>query len=92
MSRQKSSLITLGFVLSVSLITSIISAMLVSSHDSRTQFRLLNAICSETTAQAPETREIISAVLKDHTGNTGICVELMPGGWRVKDGFAKNSR
>ena len=73
MSRQKSSLITLGFVLSVSLITSIISAMLVSSHDSRTQFRLLNAICSETTAQAPETREIISAVLKDHTGNTGIC-------------------
>lgn len=67
MSGRKNVLITLGFVLSVSLITSVISVMLVSFQYSQTQFGLLNTILGKAAEQEPETREIISTVLKDYT-------------------------
>ncbi|MCI9615108.1 MAG: HAMP domain-containing histidine kinase [Dorea sp.] len=71
MNGRKNILVTLGLVLSASLIASAISVLLVSCHYSRSQFDLLSVICSEIAGQKPETTEIISAVLKDYTtGNT----------------------
>ncbi|MDE6937477.1 MAG: sensor histidine kinase, partial [Lachnospiraceae bacterium] len=67
MNGRKNILVTLGLVLSASLIASAISVLLVSCHYSRSQFDLLNVICSEIAGQKPETTEIISAALKDYT-------------------------
>lgn len=66
MSGRRNIIATLGSVLSVSLIASIISVMLVSFHYSRLQFNFLNTICGKIVEQEPETEEVISAVLKDY--------------------------
>ncbi len=68
MSGRKSGLVTLGFVVSVSLIACAVSVLCVSCHYSRLQFELVNAICSEMVEREPETKNIIFAVLKEHTG------------------------
>lgn len=71
MSGQKNILITVGFVLSVSFITSFLAVMMVSHHYSRLQFDLLNGIFGEVLEQEPEAERIISAALKEYTsGNT----------------------
>lgn len=67
MSGRKNILITFGFVLSVSLITSALAVMLVSDHYSRRQFDLLNAICGEVLEQESEAKRIVSAALKEYT-------------------------
>ena len=68
MSGQKHIRVTLGLVISVSLVAAAISALLASYHYSRLQFEVLNAICGEVVEQEPETKNIISAALKEYTG------------------------
>lgn len=68
MSGRKNILVTFGFVLSASLVAAAVSVVLASYHYSRLQFELLNVICSEVAEQEPETKTIISAVLKEYTG------------------------
>lgn len=67
MSGKKNMLVTLGFVLSVSLIAAAVSALLVSRHCSRLQFDLLNAVCGEVAEQEPEAKKMIAAALKAYT-------------------------
>ena len=67
MSGKKNMLVTLGFVLSVSLIAAAVSALLVSRHCSRLQFDLLNAVCGEVAEQVPEAKKMIAAALKAYT-------------------------
>ncbi|MEQ2678772.1 HAMP domain-containing sensor histidine kinase [Enterocloster citroniae] len=89
MSRRKNILITIGFVLSISLISSALAVMMISQYDNRLQFNLLNAVCGEVLEQAPETERIISAALKEYTdGNAdGIARDnvLSALGYRVSD-------
>ena len=68
MSGRKNYLVTLGLVLSVSLIAVSVSIMLAARHYGRVQFDLLNALCGEIVEREPETRKIISAVLKEYVG------------------------
>jgi len=67
MSGRKNMYVTLGLIVSVSLIVSALTAILVSGHYSRTQFNLLNAVFGEIIEQEPETSKIISAALKEYT-------------------------
>lgn len=68
MSGRKNILITVGFVLSISLISSALTAMMMFRYDSRLQFNLLNAVCGEVLEQDPQAEKIISAALKEYTG------------------------
>ncbi len=47
MNERKSVAITFGFVVAVSLISSVITVLLISHYYSRQQFDLLNAVCGE---------------------------------------------
>lgn len=67
MTGRKNILVTFGFVLSVSLIASALTAIFISCHYSRQQFDLLNTVCAEILEQEPESRQVISAALKDYT-------------------------
>ena len=70
MSGKKKILVTLGFVLSVSLIASVISVLVVSSYYNCLQFELLNTVCSEVVEQEPEAKKIIAGALKEYkSGN-----------------------
>lgn len=66
MSGKKNMLVTLGFVLSASLIAATVSALFVSCHYSRLQFDLLNTVCGEVAEQEPGAKGIISAALKEY--------------------------
>lgn len=71
MSGRKNIFITLGAVLSVSLIASALSVTLTSCYYSRLSFYLLNAICGEILEQEPATGKTVSAALKEYVnGNT----------------------
>ena len=89
MSSRKNILVTFGFVLSVGLVAAAVSVLLASYHYSRLQFELLNAICGEVVEQEPETKNVISAVLKEYTkGNPDGAAEedvLSALGYRVSD-------
>lgn len=89
MSGQKQIWITFGFVLSVSLVTAAVSVLLASCHYSRLPFELLNAVCIEVIEQEPETKNVISAALKEYTkGNPDGAAEedvLSALGYRVSD-------
>ncbi len=67
MNTRKNLLILFGLILSTTLISSSAATMLVSRHYSRLSFDLLNTVCSEVVERGPETRGIVSAVLKDYT-------------------------
>ncbi len=60
MSGRKNFVIIFGFVAAISLISSAVTAMLVSCHYSRLQFDLVNVICGEVLEQEPEMKNIIS--------------------------------
>lgn len=75
MSGRKNRFVTFGFVLSVSLIASAVSVMFVSYYYSQVQFDLLNAVCGEIVEEEPETKKIISAALKEYTGENPDSVE-----------------
>ncbi len=89
MSGQKQIGITFGFVLSVSLVAAAVSVLLASCHYSRLPFELLNAVCGEVIEQEPETKNVISAALKEYTkGNPDGAAEedvLSALGYRVSD-------
>lgn len=89
MSGRKSFVIVFGFVAVVSLISSAVTAMLVSCHYNRLQFDLVNVICGEVLEQEPEMEKIVSAALKEYTsGNVdGVAVNdfLSVLGYRISD-------
>ncbi len=89
MSGRKNFMIILGFAAAVSLISSAVTAMLVSCHYSRLQFELVNVICGEVLEQEPEMMNIVSAALKGYTsGNArGAAVNdvLSVLGYRISD-------
>ncbi len=89
MNGRKEILVTLGFVLSVSLLSCVVTALLVSWHDSRHTYALLNAVCTEVLEQEPEADRIISSVLKEYTSGDGNHVEKGDGlsefGYRQQD-------
>ena len=68
MSGRKNLVVLFGFVAAVSLISSAVTAMLLSCHYSRLQFDLVNVICGEVLEQEPEMKHIVSAALKEYTG------------------------
>ena len=68
MSGRKDLVVLFGFVTAVSLISSAVTAMMLSCHYSRLQFDLVNVICGEVLEQEPEMRNIVSAALKEYTG------------------------
>lgn len=68
MSGRKNMMIVFGLVLSVGLLASALTAAMVSSHCGRMQFALLNGVFGEVLEQAPETKGILSAGLKEYTG------------------------
>lgn len=70
MSGRKNFCVTLGFVVSVSLITAAIAVMMTSYHYDRARFDLLNMICGKVVEQKPEARRVIAGALKEYsTGN-----------------------
>ena len=68
MSGRKNLVVLFGFVAAVSLISSAVTAMLLSCHYSRLQFDMVNVICGEVLEQEPEMKHIVSAALKEYTG------------------------
>lgn len=68
MSGRKNGFVMFGFVLTVSLIASAVTALFVSRHYSRLMFDLLNEICGEVIEQEPDMDRVISAALKEYTG------------------------
>ena len=89
MSGKKNMWVTLGFVISASLIAAAVSVLFVSYYYSRLQFDLLNAVCGEVMEQEPETGKIITAALKAYAGgNPDGAVEkdvLSALGYRISD-------
>ncbi len=89
MSGRKSFVITFGFAAAVSLISSAVTAMLLSCHYSRLSFDMVNVICGKVLEQEPEMKNIVSAALKEYTsGNVdGVAVNdfLSVLGYRVSD-------
>ena len=72
MSRKHNGIVTLGIVLSVSLIAAAASFMLASCRYSRMQYNLLNAVCGEVLGREPEARNILLSALKEYKdGNAG---------------------
>ena len=89
MSGRKNLVILFGFVAAVSLISSAVTAMLLSCHYSRLQFDLVNVICGEVLEQEPEMKHIVSAALKEYTGGNADGVEMRDVlsvlGYRISD-------
>ena len=89
MSGRKNFVIIFGFVVAVSLISSAVTAMLVSCYYNRLQFDLVNVICGEVLEQEPEMMNIVSVALKEYTsGNVdGVAVNnvLSVLGYRISD-------
>ncbi len=89
MSGRKNLVVLFGFVAAVSLISSAVTAMLLSCHYSRLQFDLVNVICGEVLEQEPEMKNIVSAALKEYTGGNadGVAMRdvLSVLGYRISD-------
>ncbi len=68
MSGRKSLLITFGLVAAAGLVSSAVTIMFSFRYYSRLQFDLVNAICCEVLEQEPEMKDILSAALKECTG------------------------
>lgn len=76
MSGKRNLRITVGWVLSVSLIAAAVSAWLVSCRCSQLQFDLLSAVCGEAAEQGPEAKEAVAAALKRCAeGKTGAAAQ-----------------
>ena len=89
MSGRKNLVVLFGFVAAVSLISSAVTAMLLSCHYGRLQFDLVNVICGEVLEQEPEMMNIVSSALKEYTGGNvdGVAVNnvLSVLGYRISD-------
>jgi len=77
MSGRKNLVITLSFVLAVSLTASALTALLAARQFGRSQFELLNDVCGEVLEQDPEAKGIIAAALKEYTGENKDGTEQM---------------
>ncbi len=67
MSGRKNLMVVFGLAAAVSLISSAVTAMLVSRHYSRLSFDLVNVICGEVLERNPEMENVVFAVLKEYT-------------------------
>ncbi len=67
MNSRKNIAITFGVAFATGFIVAAIAVCLVSYHDRRVSFDLLNAVCGEVVEQEPGARGIISAALKEYT-------------------------
>lgn len=89
MSGRKNLVMIFGFAAAVSLISSAVTAMLISCHYSRLSFDLVNVICGQVLEQEPEMKNIVFAALKEYTsGNVdGVAGrDVLSGlGYRVSD-------
>ena len=72
MSGRNHVIVTLGLVVSVSLIVAVASTMLTSGHCSRIQYHLLNAVCGEILEQEPGARNIILAALSEYKDGNSV--------------------
>ncbi len=72
MSGRKNMLVTLGLLLSVSLIVSAVSVLSASCHYRRLQFDLLNTVCGEIVEREPEAGKEISAALKEYVSGNAV--------------------
>lgn len=71
MSSRKNMFITLGAVLSVSLLVAALTAALVSFYDSRASFAVLDGICGEILAKDEQAGEVLLQTLKEYTTGEG---------------------
>lgn len=71
MSSRKNMFITLGAVLSVSLLVAALTAALVSFYDSRASFAVLDGICGEVLAKDEQAGEVLLQTLKEYTTGEG---------------------
>lgn len=96
MDGRKNRLVTVGFVLSVSLIVSAICAMLVSYHYGKFSYDLLNGVCGEVAKRDLESAQIIAASLKEYTGRMDKAKEkedvLVTLGYQITDFSGSASR
>ena len=76
MSGRKNIFIMFSLIIAVSFIASAITAILVSRHDNRAQFELLNVICGEVLEREPELKNTVSAALKEYTNGNGDGTEI----------------
>ena len=94
MSGRKSLAVILGFILSVSLLSSALTVLFVSRHYSRLSYELADGICRELMEQEPDAKDSILAALKEYTeqgGGTGGEGDLLSSfGYRASD-FAGTS-
>ena len=67
MSGRKHLWITMGIVLSVTMVVSALAAVFVSFHDSRHSFEVLNGVLGEMLEQEPEAEEDLLTALKEYT-------------------------
>ena len=65
MSERKNIAVLVGFVLSVSLFTASVTAMLVTHYDNRMYFRVLGDICQEIIENRPEAEQEILTILRN---------------------------
>lgn len=70
MSGRKNIGILLGFVLSVSLLSASVTAILMAKYYNHTQFELLGSICQRITEQYPETENMVLKALKSYKDNS----------------------
>lgn len=88
MSGRKNMLVTLGFVLSVSLMASAVSVLIASHHYSRLSYNLVNRICAEVLEREPKAGRSVAAALKEYTGENSDDTEgdvLSSLGYHVSD-------
>ncbi|MCI8597933.1 MAG: HAMP domain-containing histidine kinase [Lachnospiraceae bacterium] len=66
MSERKNVFILVGFVLSISLISSSLTAFLLKNYDQQIYFQVFGEICQEVIEQQPEARTAFLSVLKEY--------------------------
>lgn len=71
MSSRKNMFITLGAVLSVSLLVAALTAALVSFYDSRASFAVLDGICGEVLERDEQAGEVLLQTFKEYTTGEG---------------------
>lgn len=75
MSRRKNITILIGFVLSVSLLASSLTAVLLTNYYNRTYMHALGQLCQEIIEDQPEAEQGLLSVLKNYQNNPKIPIE-----------------
>lgn len=79
MNTRKQLAVTMGFALSLSLLSSVLTAVIACHYYSQLQFNLLNSVCGSMMEQKPEAEGLILAVLKEYMakGNSGTSYDVL---------------